>query len=131
MRGAVLGHGARPTASTIWSICGLLSSRLVGSFHSVDSRGLESVSRPLVPNTATPSLSALRVERCTSSSALLLALELQLVGDVLEHIDHAALGAGGRRDHLHGAAIGQMPGLALARRLAACRTGRCLARHAW
>jgi hypothetical protein len=67
----------------------------------------------LVPNTATASLRALSVERCTSSTALVLALEVELVGDVLEDVDHAALRAGGRGDHLHGAAVRQVPGVEL------------------
>ena len=71
MRGAVLGHGPADGFGDLVDMRVAASSRFVGSFHSVERRGLDSVSRPLVPNTATASLSALRVERCTSSSALL------------------------------------------------------------
>ena len=57
-------------------MCGFWPSSFIGSFQIVESRGLLSVSRPLVPNTATASVSALMVERCTSSSALLRLLSL-------------------------------------------------------
>jgi hypothetical protein len=59
---------ALATASAMRSMCGFSSRKVVESFQRSDSRGLEMVSRPLVPNTATASLSALSVERCTSSS---------------------------------------------------------------
>ena len=62
-----------------------------------------------------------RLVECVESGALhikeraVLALQGELLGDVLEDVDDAALGAGRSRNDLDGAAIGQVPGLALAR----------------
>ena len=43
------------------------------------------------------------------------ALEPELLGDVLEDIDHAAIGARRRRDHIDRAPVWQVPGIVLAR----------------